>query len=117
MVLEACKKCMASLFTNRAISYREDKGFNHFDVYLSVGVMKMVRSDKACAGTMFTIGNLPFNRYTPFILVPNQMHLDTETGFQNTVVINGNWGLGENVVQGSVNPDEWTVFKPTLKDK
>lgn len=56
MVLEACKKCMASLFTNRAISYREDKGFNHFDVYLSVGVMKMVRSDKACAGTMFTIG-------------------------------------------------------------
>ena len=59
MVLEACKKCMASLFTNRAISYREDKGFNHFDVYLSVGVMKMVRSDKACAGTMFTIGIIP----------------------------------------------------------
>jgi len=94
-LLKACKKCFASLFTNRAISYRVDKGFDHFSVYLSIGVEKMVRSDKACAGVMFT--------------------LDTESGFRDVVFITGSYGLGENVVQGNVNPDEFYVFKPTLK--
>ncbi len=94
-LLEACKKCFASLFTNRAISYREDKGFSHFDVALSVGVQKMVRSDIASSGVMFSI--------------------DTETGFKEAVLITGAYGLGENVVQGAVNPDEFYVFKPTLK--
>ncbi len=94
-LLEACRKCFASLFTNRAISYRVDKGFNHFKVYLSIGVQKMVRSDKACSGVMFT--------------------LDTETGFKDVVFITGSYGLGENIVQGAVNPDEFHVFKPTLK--
>jgi pyruvate,water dikinase len=94
MLLEACLKCYASLFTNRAISYREEKGFDHMDVALSIGVQKMVRSDKASAGVMFSI--------------------DTETGFPDVVVINGAWGLGENVVQGSITPDEWVVFKPVL---
>lgn len=93
-LLEACQKCMASLFTNRAISYRQDKGFNHFKVGLSVGVQKMVRSDKAYSGVMFTI--------------------DTETGFDGTVLIEGSWGLGENIVKGTVRPDEFYVFKPTL---
>lgn len=95
-VLEATKKCIASLFTDRAISYREDKKFDHFDISLSVGVQKMVRSDLACSGVMFT--------------------LDTESGFQNAVIINGAWGLGEMVVQGKVDPDEFIVFKPTLKE-
>jgi pyruvate,water dikinase len=95
-VVEATKKCIASLFTNRAISYRVDKGFNHFKVSLSVGVQKMIRSDKACSGVMFSI--------------------DTESGFRDAVVINGSWGLGENIVLGRVTPDEWVVFKPTLKD-
>ncbi len=94
-LIEACKKCFASLFTNRAISYREDKGFDHLRVYLSIGVQKMVRSDLACSGVMFSI--------------------DTETGFKNVVFITGSYGLGENVVQGAVNPDEFYVFKPTLK--
>ncbi|WP_297056393.1 phosphoenolpyruvate synthase [Thermosulfurimonas sp.] len=94
-VIEYVKKCFASLFTDRAISYREDKGFDHFHVYLSVAVQKMVRSDKACSGVMFT--------------------LDTESGFRDVVYITGAWGLGENVVQGKVNPDEYYVFKPTLK--
>lgn len=94
-LIDACKKCFASLFTNRAISYRVDKGFDHFKVALSVGVQKMVRSDKACSGVMFSI--------------------DTETGFRDSVLINGSYGLGENVVQGSVNPDQFYVFKPTLK--
>jgi len=94
-LLEACKACFASLFTNRAISYREDKGFGHFDVYLSIAVQKMVRSDTASAGVMFTI--------------------DTESGFRDTVLITASYGLGENVVQGAVNPDEYYVFKPTLK--
>ncbi|MBS3176363.1 phosphoenolpyruvate synthase [Candidatus Woesearchaeota archaeon] len=93
----ACKKCIASLFTDRAISYRVDKKFDHFRVYLSIGVQKMVRSDKACSGVMFT--------------------LDTESGFRNVVFINGSWGLGENIVQGAVNPDEFYVFKPTLAEK
>lgn len=92
----AVKKCFASLFTDRAISYREDKGFDHLKTYLSIGIQKMVRSDKACSGVMFTI--------------------DTETGFRNALIINGSWGLGELVVQGDVIPDEFKVFKPTLKD-
>lgn len=95
MLLEACKKCFASLFTNRAISYRQDKGFDHFSIALSVGVQKMVRSDLACSGVMFSI--------------------DTETGFKDAVLVTGSYGLGENIVQGAVNPDEFYVFKPTLK--
>jgi pyruvate,water dikinase len=94
-LIDACKRCFASLFTNRAISYRHDKGFGQFDVYLSIAVQKMVRSDQASAGVIFSI--------------------DTETGFQDAVFITGSWGLGENVVQGKVNPDEYYVFKPTLK--
>jgi pyruvate, water dikinase len=94
-LINACKKCFASLFTNRAISYRVDKGFDHFKVGLSIGVQKMVRSDLASSGVMFSI--------------------DTETGFKEAIVINGAWGLGETVVQGAVNPDEFYVFKPTLK--
>ncbi len=93
-VLVAVRAAMASLFTDRAISYRVDKGFNHFDIALSVGVQKMVRSDKACSGVMFT--------------------LDTETGFRGIVEINSSWGLGEMIVQGKVTPDEFIVFKPTL---
>jgi pyruvate, water dikinase len=94
-VIEACKKCIASLFTDRAISYRVDKGFNHVKIKLSVGVQKMVRSDKASSGVMFT--------------------LDTESGFENVVYVTAAYGLGENIVQGNVNPDEYYVFKPTLK--
>jgi pyruvate,water dikinase len=93
-LLEACRKCYASLFTDRAISYRDEQGFDHLEVALSVGVQKMVRSDEASSGVMFTI--------------------DTETGFPDVVVINGSWGLGENVVQGAVTPDEYRVFKPLL---
>ena len=96
MLLEACKKCFASLFTNRAISYRQDKGFDHFSIALSVGVQKMVRSDLATSGVMFSI--------------------DTETGFKDAVLVTGAYGLGENVVQGAVNPDEFYVFKPKLKE-
>jgi len=95
-ILEACRKCYASLFTNRAISYRIEKGFDHMSVALSVGVQKMVRADLACAGVMFSI--------------------DTESGFPNAALITGAWGLGENVVQGAVNPDQFTVFKPLLKE-
>ncbi len=94
-VLAACHKCFASLFTDRAISYRQIKGFDHFDVALSVGVQKMVRSDLASSGVMFSI--------------------DTETGFKDAALITAAYGLGENVVQGAVNPDEYLVFKPTLK--
>jgi pyruvate,water dikinase len=94
-LIENCRKCFASLFTNRAISYRHDKGFGQFDVYLSITVQKMVRSDSASSGVMFSI--------------------DTESGFQEAVFITGALGLGENVVQGAVNPDEFYVFKPTLK--
>ncbi|MFH0776918.1 MAG: phosphoenolpyruvate synthase [Patescibacteria group bacterium] len=94
-LIEACQKCFASLFTNRAISYREDKHFDHFSIGLSIAVQKMVRSDLACSGVMFSI--------------------DTESGFRESVLINGSWGLGENVVQGAVTPDEFFVFKPTLK--
>jgi pyruvate,water dikinase len=95
MLLDACKRCFASLFTDRAISYRTDKGFDHFTIALSIGVQRMVRSDLATAGVMFSI--------------------DTETGFRDAVLINAAFGLGENVVQGTVNPDEYYVFKPTLK--
>ncbi|MBI4812632.1 phosphoenolpyruvate synthase [Candidatus Falkowbacteria bacterium] len=94
-LLTAMKKCVASLFTNRAISYRVDKGFDHFKIALSVGVQKMVRSDLGSSGVMFTI--------------------DTESGFQNAVLINSIYGLGENIVQGKVTPDEFFVFKPTKK--
>ncbi len=93
-LLEACKKCFASLFTARAIAYRLEQGFRHEQVALSIGVQKMVRSDKACSGVMFT--------------------LDTESGFRNAVIINASYGLGENIVQGRVNPDEFVFFKPTL---
>ncbi len=93
-LLDACRKCFASLFTNRAISYRHDKKFDHFSIALSIGVQKMVRSDLACSGVMFTI--------------------DTETGFDKIVLINSAWGLGESIVQGAVNPDQFIVFKPTL---
>ncbi|MBN1385660.1 phosphoenolpyruvate synthase [Candidatus Woesearchaeota archaeon] len=94
-VLEACRKCFASLFTDRAISYREDKGFDHFSIGLSIGVQKMVRSDLASSGVMFSI--------------------DTESGFRDACFVTAAYGLGENVVQGAVNPDEYYVFKPTLR--
>jgi len=93
-LIDACRRCFASLFTNRAISYRLDKGFGQFDVYLSIAVQKMVRSDSASSGVLFSI--------------------DTETGFKDAVFITAAWGLGETVVQGAVNPDEYYVFKPTL---
>jgi pyruvate, water dikinase len=96
-LLDACKKCYASLFTNRAISYRQAKGFDHLSIALSIGVQKMVRSDKAGSGVLFT--------------------LDTETGFRNVILINAAWGLGENIVQGAVIPDEYLVFKPLLREK
>lgn len=89
------KKCFASLFTDRAISYRHDKGFDHFKVALSVGVQKMVRSDLACSGVAFT--------------------LDTETGFDKVIEINATYGLGELIVQGQVIPDEWIIFKDTFQ--
>jgi pyruvate,water dikinase len=91
----AVRACMASLFTDRAIVYRAHNKFEHRSVALSVGVQRMVRSDQACAGTMFT--------------------LDTESGFRGVVVIDGSWGLGETVVQGRVNPDEYWVHKATAK--
>lgn len=94
-LLLAVRRAFASLFTARAISYREDMGFDHFKVALSVGVQKMVRSDKASSGVMFT--------------------LDTETGFRDVVLITSIWGLGENIVQGRVVPDEFYVHKPTLR--
>jgi pyruvate,water dikinase len=95
-LLDACRRCYASLFTNRAIAYREQNGFDHMRVALSIGVQTMVRSDLAGAGVMFSI--------------------DTESGFPRVVVINAAWGLGESVVQGIVTPDEYTVFKPLLAE-
>jgi pyruvate,water dikinase len=95
-VLEASHRCFASLFTDRAISYRHARNFDHFSVALSIGIQKMVRSDLASSGVMFSI--------------------DTETGFKNAALITAAYGLGENVVQGAVNPDEYLVFKPTLKE-
>ncbi|MCK5282345.1 MAG: phosphoenolpyruvate synthase, partial [Nanoarchaeota archaeon] len=94
-IINACKKCFASLFTNRAIHYRVDKNFDHFSIALSIGIQKMVRSDIACSGVMFSI--------------------DTESGFKDAVFLTAAYGLGENVVQGAVNPDEYYIFKPTLK--
>jgi pyruvate,water dikinase len=93
-LIEACHRCFASLWTDRAISYRAARGYDHFEVALSIGIQPMVRSDQACSGVMFT--------------------LDTESGFRDVVVINGAWGLGEAIVQGMATPDEWVVFKPTL---
>jgi len=93
MLIDAVRRCNASLFTDRAISYRIDNGFDHFKVALSAGVMKMVRSDKGAAGVMFSI--------------------DTETGFRDAVFVTGAWGLGETVVQGAVDVDEFYVHKPT----
>ena len=95
-MLTAVQKCFASLYTNRAIKYREDNKFEHQKVLLSVGVQKMLRSDKACAGTGFT--------------------LDPESGFRNIIHLSGVWGLGENIVQDTVMPDEFLIFKPTLLD-
>ncbi|MDQ0800997.1 phosphoenolpyruvate synthase [Arthrobacter sp. SLBN-112] len=95
-VLDACRRCYASLFTDRAISYREMKGYDHMDVALSVGVQRMVRSDVGASGVMFSI--------------------DTESGFPDVVVISAAWGLGETVVQGTINPDKYQVFKPLLAD-
>jgi pyruvate,water dikinase len=96
-LVQACKRCFASLFTNRAISYRVHRGFDHFQVALSIGVQKMIRSDRTCSGVMFTI--------------------DTESGFKDVVYITGAYGLGENIVQGVINPDEFYVFKPCLQKK
>ncbi|MCM2403851.1 phosphoenolpyruvate synthase [Rhizobium sp. S153] len=95
-LIDACRRCYASLFTDRAISYRKTKGFDHMKVALSIGVQRMVRSDIGGSGVMFSI--------------------DTETGFDKVVLINAAWGLGENVVQGAVDPDEYQVFKPLLAD-
>ncbi|KAK3986595.1 hypothetical protein QBC44DRAFT_401973 [Cladorrhinum sp. PSN332] len=93
-LLDACRRCYASLFTDRAISYRQTKGFDQISIALSVGVQRMVRSDASGSGVMFSI--------------------DTESGFDKIVLINAAWGLGENIVQGTVNPDEYQVFKPLL---
>ncbi|KAH7247615.1 uncharacterized protein BKA55DRAFT_572550 [Fusarium redolens] len=95
-LLNACRRCYASLFTDRAISYRQAKGFGHTNIALSIGVQCMVRSDAGGSGVMFSI--------------------DTESGFDKVVLINAAWGLGENIVQGTVNPDEYQVFKPLLSD-
>ncbi|MBY6163905.1 phosphoenolpyruvate synthase [Mameliella alba] len=95
-LLSACRRCYASLFTDRAITYREINGFDHLEVALSIGIQLMVRSDIAGSGVMFSI--------------------DTESGFDRTVLINAAWGLGENVVQGAVSPDEYQVYKPFLDD-
>lgn len=93
-LIDAIHKCYASLFTDRAIKYRHDMGFTGVDVAISVGIQQMVRSDKASSGVAFTI--------------------DPDTGFENGIIINSCWGLGENIVQGRITPDEWLVFKPTL---
>lgn len=96
-LLNSVRKCFASLYTDRAIKYREDNGFEHNKIALSVGVQKMVRSDKACSGIGFT--------------------LDPESGFRNVIHLSGVWGLGENIVQGMVIPDEYYLFKPALREK
>ena len=93
-LMAACRHCLASLFTDRAIVYRQQHGFDHLAVALSVGVQRLVRVDRGAAGVLFS--------------------LDTESGCRDVVLINGAYGFGESVVQGSVNPDEWLVFKPTL---
>lgn len=96
-LLNAVKGCFVSLFTDRAIKYRFDMGFEKLDIAISVGVQQMVRSDKAASGVAFT--------------------LDPDSGFKNVIIINSVWGLGENIVQGTVTPDEWMVFKPTLENE
>ena len=96
-LVDAIKKCFASLYTDRAIKYREDKGFLHDTIALSAGIQLMVRSDKGCSGVGFTI--------------------EPESGFDNVILLSGVWGLGENIVQGTVNPDEFYVFKPSLTGK
>jgi pyruvate, water dikinase len=95
-LVEACRHCFSSIFTDRAIVYRIDNGFDHFKVALSVGVMKMVRADLAASGVIFT--------------------LDTESGFPEVILVTGAWGLGENIVQGKVDPDEFYVHKPTYRE-
>lgn len=95
-LLEAVHTCYASLYTDRAIKYRHEMGFTELDVAISVGIQQMVRSDKAASGVIFTI--------------------DPDSGFEEAIIINSCWGLGENIVQGRVTPDEWIVFKPTLLD-
>src|SRR6266508_4346854 len=94
-LVEACRRCFASVFTDRAIVYRNANGFDHLKIGLSVGIMKMVRSDVAACGVAFT--------------------LDTETGFRDVVFVTGVWGLGESIVQGKVDPDEFDVHKPTFR--
>ncbi len=94
-LIDACRRCLASVFTDRAIRYRADHGFDHLEVALSVGIMKMVRADRGSSGVIFT--------------------LDTESGFRDVILINSSWGLGENIVQGTVDPDEFYVHKPTLR--
>ncbi|MCB0403619.1 MAG: phosphoenolpyruvate synthase [Bdellovibrionales bacterium] len=94
-LVHACQRCFASLYTDRAIHYRENQGYEHLKVHLAIAVQKMVRSDLACSGVMFSI--------------------DTESGFKDVILINAAYGLGENVVQGAVNPDEYYVYKPTLE--
>jgi pyruvate,water dikinase len=94
-LIDACKKCISSLFTDRSIVYREEKGFDHMKIALSVGIQKMIRSDLGSSGIMFT--------------------LDTETGFENVVLINSIWGIGEMIVKGKITPDEYYVHKPTLE--
>src|SRR5690606_21300582 len=96
-LLNSVKSCFASLYNDRAISYRQERGFDHSSVRLSVGVQKMVRSDLGVSGVAFSI--------------------DTESGFKDAVIINGAYGLGELIVQGEISPDEFIVFKPKLKDK
>ncbi|GAP56368.1 phosphoenolpyruvate synthase [Arthrobacter sp. Hiyo6] len=96
-LMDACRRCYASLFTDRAISYREIKGFDHLEVALSIGVQRMVRSDVGASGVMFSI--------------------DTDSGFPRAAVISAAWGLGETVVQGSINPDKYIVFKPLLAEE
>ena len=96
-LIDAVHRCYVSLFTDRAIKYRHDMGFAKLDIAISVGVQQMVRSDKAASGVAFTI--------------------DPDSGFENTIIINSIWGLGENIVQGTVTPDEWIVFKPTLENQ
>ena len=93
-LLDACRRCYASLFTDRAITYRQVKGFDHMKVALSIGVQRMVRSDLGGSGVMFSI--------------------DTESGFDKVVLINAAWGLGENVVQGAVDPDEYVILKTVM---
>jgi pyruvate, water dikinase len=95
-LLKAIKDCMASLFTDRAIAYRDEKGFDHLKIALSVGIQKMVRSDLSSAGIMFS--------------------LDTETGFEKVILINGTFGIGEMIVKGQITPDQFYIFKPTLKE-